>query len=195
MALTITNATLTNPADKTEIQENFTDVVNKFSAGITTSDCSASAAFTNAQLANSYYEFCINMWVQDRDAAPAGEELIYYYPLPNVATDGPYTIVACDYYIADSGTAGNTAVTIASGTVAGGVFDTATDTLHVNAQNIAAGGANEDVVGTFTVADSTIPGAAGNRVLRMLVTLATNALSEDGSMLSVTLKLKRQLRS
>jgi hypothetical protein len=194
MALTLTNPTLTNPADKTEIQENFTDVANKFNAGLTTADFSATAGITNGQLANSYYEFTVNLWVQDRDAAPAGEELIYYYPLPNLATDGPYTIVACDYYIADSGTASSTTVSVASGTVAAGVFSGTT--THVNAQSIAAGGANEDVVGTFTLANSTIPASANNRVLRLIVSaLATNALTEDGSMLSVTLKLKRQLRS
>lgn len=197
MALTITNSTLSNPADKTEIEENFTDVVNKFSAGITTADLSASAGILNAQLANSYYEFLVKFQIRmtDETTAPAGEELVDYVPLPNLATDGPYTIVACDYYISDRGDAGNTTVTIASGTVASGAFDTTADTVHVNAQTIASGTDGQDVVGTFTVADSTIPASANNRVLRMIVTLATNALTAAGDTLVVTMKLKKQLRS
>jgi hypothetical protein len=195
MALTITNPTLTNPADKTEIEENFDDIVDKFSNGLTSSDLSGSAGITNAQLANSYYEWTAKFSIGMTDAAgaPSSLQLVDYYPLPNLATDGPYTIVACDYYMTDIGDASSTAVTIASGTVVGGAFSVTT--THVNGQTIASGTAENDAVGSLTVADDEIPGSADNRVLRMIVTLATNALDDIGDKLVVTLKLKRQLRS
>lgn len=195
MALTITNPVLTNPADKTEIQENFDDIVDKFSAGLTASDLTSTAGITNAQLANSYYEDTLKFSIAmtDAAAAPSALSLVDYIPLPNLATDGPYTIVACDYYMTDIGDASSTAVTIASGTVVAGAFSPTT--THVNGQTIASGTAENDAVGTFDVADPNIPASADNRVLRMIVTLATNALDDIGDKLVVTLKLKRQLRS
>src|SRR3990167_5061591 len=105
MALTITNPTLTNPADKTEIEANFTDVVGKFAAGIGTADCSLTAGFTNAQLANSHYELLVKLQIRNWNAgAPAGDELNDFFPMPDLATDGTYTITDCDYYITGIGT-------------------------------------------------------------------------------------------
>lgn len=190
MSLTITNPTLTNPADKTEIEENFTDVVAKFNAAITTTDCSASAGFTNAQLANSHYEMLMKFQVRNWNAAaPAGNELLDYHIMPDIATDGTYTITDCEYYITDGGSAGNTTVTIASGTVAAGAFSATT--THINAQTIASGTDNNDIVGSLTVGTAAIPASANNRVLQMTVTLATNALTNAGDSLTVVLKLKR----
>ena len=190
MALTITNPTLTNPANKTQIEANFTDVVNKFSAGITTADLSSSAALTNAQLANSHYEMLMKFQVRNWNAAaPAGNELLDFHIMPDIATDGTYTITDCEYYITDKGSAGNTTVTIASGVIAAGAFSATT--THVNAQTIASGTDDQDASGTLTIATAAIPASANNNVLRMLVVLATNALTTAGDSLTVVLKLKR----
>ena len=190
MALTITNPTLTNPANKTQIEANFTDVVSKFSAGITTADLSSSAALTNAQLANSHYEMLMKFQVRNWNAAaPAGNELLDFHIMPDIATDGTYTITDCEYYITDKGSAGNTTVTIASGVVAAGAFTVTT--THVNAQTIASGTDDQDASGTLTIATAAIPASANNNVLRMLVVLATNALTTAGDSLTVVLKLKR----
>ena len=192
MALTITNPTLTNPADKTELQENFTDIVNKFSAGITTADASSSAGFTNAQLANPHYELLVKLQIRMTDAGTAlsALQLVDYFPIPNLATDGPYTIDSCEYYHTDIGAIANTTISIASGTVAAGAFSVTT--THVNAQTIAFGTDNNDAVGSLTVATASIPASANNRVLRMIVTLGNaDILSTIGDTLVVTLKLKR----
>ena len=190
MALTITNPTLTNPANKTQIEANFTDIVNKFSAGLTTADSSSSAGYTNAQLANSHYEMLMKFQVRNWNAAaPAGNELLDFHIMPDIATDGTYTITDCEYYITDKGSAGNTTVTIASGVVAAGAFTVTT--THVNAQTIASGTDDQDAQGTLTIATAAIPANANNNVLRMLVVLATNALTTAGDSLTVVLKLKR----
>ena len=191
MALTITYPTLSNPADKDQVETNFADVVTKFSGGITTADMSASAGITNAQLANSHYEMLAKFQIRMTDAGTAlsALQLVDYFPMPDMATDGTYTITDADYYITDIGDASSTAVTIASGTVAAGVFSATT--THVNAQTIASGTDGNDAVGSFTIADGVIPASASNRVLRMIVTLATNALSTIGDTLVVTLKIKR----
>ena len=196
MSLTLTTTTLTNPANKAEIENNFTDVVNKFNAGIGTADMAAAAGVTNAQLANSYFEFVVKMSVRMTDAATAlsALQLVDYHPLPNIATDGPYTIVTCDYYTTDTGAIADTTVSVASGTVAAGAF--AVTTTHVSAQTIAFGTDGNDAVGAFTVANSTIPASANNRVLRLAVTLGNaDILSTIGDTLVVVLKLKRQLRT
>ena len=196
MALTITNPTLSNPANKSQIEANFSDVTNKFSAGITTADLSATAALTNAQLANSYFEDTIKLQIRMTDAATAlsALQLVDYYPLPNLSTDGPYTIVSCDYYSTDIGAIANMTVSIASGTVAAGAFSATT--THVSAQTIAFGTDNNDAVGSFTVADAGIPASDNNRVMRLIVTLGNaDILSTIGDTLVVVMKLKRQLRA
>lgn len=191
MALTITNPTLSNPANKTEVEANFTDVVNKFNAGITTADLSASAALTNAQLANSHFEMLVKFQIRMTDAATAlsALQLIDYHPLPDITT-GAYTIVGADYYATDQGATANFTVSIASGTVTAGAFSVTT--THVNAQTIAFGVDAEDIVGSFTVGTSSIPASANNRVLRCSVTLGNaDQLSTIGDTLVIVLKLKR----
>lgn len=191
MSLTLTNSTLSNPADKTEIEENFTDVVNKFSANITTADLSASAGITNAQLANSHFEMLVKFQIRMTDAGTAlsGLQLVDYHPLPDITT-GAYTIVGADYYATDQGANANFTVSIASGTVAAGAFSATT--THVNAQAIAFGTDGNDIVGSFTVADSSIPASANNRVMRCIVALGNaDQLSTIGDTLVIVLKLKR----
>jgi hypothetical protein len=193
VALTLRNSTLTNPADKTEIEENFADVVDKFNAGITTADLSAAAGIVNAQLANSHFEMFVKFQIRSTTTAPgaAGLQLVDYYPLPDI-TNGAYTIVGADYYATDQGATANFTVSIASGTVSAGAFSVTT--THVNAQTIAFGTDGNDILGSFTVADTAIPASANNRVMRCVVTLGNaDQLSTIGDTLVIVLKLKRTL--
>ena len=191
MALTLTNPTLTNPADKTEIEENFADTVAKFAAGIRTADCASDAGFVNAQLANSHFEMLVKFQIRMTDAGTAlsALQLVDYHLIPDI-TNGSYTIVGADYYATDQGATANFTVTIASGTVAAGAFSSTTS--HVTAQTIAFGTDGNDIVGSFTVADATIPASANNRVLRCIVTLGNaDQLSTIGDTLVIVMKLKR----
>ena len=191
MSLTLSHTTLTNPADKTEIEENFADVANKCSGNITTADLSATAGITNAQLANSHFEMLVKFQIRMTDTATAlsGLQLVDYHPLPDITT-GAYTIVGADYYATDQGATANFTVSIASGTVAAGAFSGTT--THVNAQTIAFGTNGNDILGSFTVADAAIPASASNRVLRCIVTLGNaDQLDTIGDTLVIVMKLKR----
>jgi hypothetical protein len=64
MSLTLTN-TLVDGAtiDATELNDNFSDITDKFDGNITTADLNSNAGITNAQLANKHYEIVLNMTI------------------------------------------------------------------------------------------------------------------------------------
>lgn len=177
--------------DVSKIDTNFADIENKLNGNLDEDSMSADTQLPNSMLANSHYEMLVKFQLKNVDGTNAltGNELIDWHPLPGLVADGPYVIEDCDYYISDVGDAGNTVVTIASGTVAAGAFSATT--THVNAQNISSGTDGQDAVGSLTVASATIPASANNRVLQMSVTAATNALSGPADKLTVILKLRR----
>lgn len=55
MGFTVTYATLSDPIDKSEIEQNFADITNK-SGNLTTGDLSATAAIEPTQLSHRLIE-------------------------------------------------------------------------------------------------------------------------------------------
>lgn len=192
MAFTVTNNfSGQTTLDPDEIDQNFTDIEAKLNAGLTTSNLSASAGITNAQLTNSHYEILMKLSIHTPSdgSPPTGNELIDWHIMPDLVTDGTYTITDCEYYCSDIGTTGNITITIASGYVTAGAFSATT--THVSAQTIA-GATNNEANGSLTIATAAIPASANNAVMRMSVTLAdASMMSNLGDRLVVVLKLKR----
>lgn len=195
MSLTITNSTLTNPADKTEIEENFTDVVNKFSANITTSDLSASAGITNAQLANSVYEFVVSMTVSSAMwTAAEDDDIVAVVGLPEDTNGTSYTILAADYLFRGHITAHTSG---AEFNVEWGYFNAGTWTMtsEIVATNNFTAAAS--VTTNLTLATSTVTTSTTNR--HFFAVTATDAVEGAGTkpmadaeeFLTVSLKLKR----
>lgn len=197
MSLTITNPTLTNPADKTEIEENFTDVVNKFSAGITTSDLSSSAGITNAQLATSNYEFVLNMTVSSAMwTAAEDDDIVAAAGLPEDTNGTSYTILAADYFYRGHITA---ATAGAAFNVEWGYFNagawTQTGSDIISSTDLAAGTTSSST--NLTINTSTVTTSTTNR--HFFVVTSTDAVEGAGTKpfadpeeyLTVSLKLKR----
>jgi hypothetical protein len=197
LSLTITNPTLTNPADKTEIEENFDDVVDKFNGGITTSDLSASAGITNAQLANSVYEFVLNMTVTaDFWTAAEDNDLAAFAGLPEDTNNTSYTIIAADYVYRGHVTA---ATSGAEFSVQWGYFNagtwTTTSTI-VSTTNFTTGSATS-VSANLTLNTTTVTTSTTNRHFFAVLSTdvvegaGTRPLADQEEMLVVSLKLKR----
>ena len=198
MALTITTPTLTSPANKTQIEQNFTDVVNKFAANITTADASATAGFTNAQLANSIYEFVCTMTVDSATwTAAADNDIVAACGLPEDVTGTGYTVIACDYLYNSPVTAASTGAefSVLWGYYAAGVWTTTTSI--VNTFNFTSLGAATSVSANLTLATAAITTSTANR--NFLVIRATDVVEAAGTRplanareyLTVSLKLKR----
>lgn len=66
--LVITNPTLSNPADKTEVQENFTDVTDWANGNISNDNISGSAGIALSKLAAQYQEVYVHLSI----ASPPG---------------------------------------------------------------------------------------------------------------------------
>ena len=206
MALTIRNPTLSNPADKTELEENFADVVGKFSNGITTADLSSAAGITNAQLANSLYEVVVNLTcnAEEWQAADAAGDLLALAAVPGTSSaDGTYTGIAYSWACTDCGAqTGQFRVewgyfsTGGTWTVVSTPVSATTLTASSAANNTAgAGGATFTTV--FTLATDFTAANLGPRFLALVMAtddataMTTTGSATHPSILAVTMKLKR----
>src|SRR3990167_5633375 len=92
MPLTLTKTWATGDIlTAANLNDNFTNVKNKFAAGITTADLSSSAGVLNAQLANSIYEFVVNLEVKPTTAVAPGTSTtvpVAVCGLPGSTSDG-----------------------------------------------------------------------------------------------------------
>ena len=105
MAFAITN-TFTSGATITHsgLNTNFSDISTILNGGLTTSNLSASAGITNAQLANDDYEFVVNLPLVE---ASAGEAAVAtpaaLVAIPGTSADGTYTVVSAALACSDVG--------------------------------------------------------------------------------------------
>jgi len=200
--LTYTNPTLTNPADRTEVQNNFADVSTLVNGGLDSSNFAAAAAITNAQLTNSHYEFLATFMFQAIDDGGAADIATMRHsttapsmviPLPTTAAgDGAYTVLSGSWFCSDVGDETED-FTLTWGAYAAGAWSI-TQTLVAVANITGSGGANTPGQGTITFAQTAL--AASDATQRGLAINFPNAaaaglMSTAGDFLSVSLKLRR----
>lgn len=204
MTLTITNPTLSNPANKSQIEANFADVTAKFNAGITTSDISSTAGITNAQLANSIYEVVVNLQCDDvvwQSANGAGDILAFASIPGTSGSDGTYTGIAYNWVCTDCGAqTGLFRVEWGYYSAAGAWTVVSTPindiTLVANsAANDTAGAGGATFTTAFTLATDFTAANQGPRMFALVMDTddATALTTTAGApaFLSVTMKLKR----
>lgn len=61
MGLTLTNVTLSNPADKGEVEQNFEDIQSKFDGNIVNSDISTNASITIGKIETLYERMTVQL--------------------------------------------------------------------------------------------------------------------------------------
>lgn len=186
MSLTHTNATLSDPPDKTEIEQNFSDTRDKF-GNIVNADISSSAGIATSKLAARDYEVIINL--QAIGWGTAGQVVaLCALPYDNAA-DG-YTVLGAEYYIQEAGGSGSPAFDVQFGYATGGSW--VTSTTVIDAETFTA---NTTETGTCTIDSSTITLSATNQNFFRLVvdTAGTTVFASPAAdeMLCVTLKLRR----
>jgi hypothetical protein len=194
--LTLTNATLTDPADKTEVEDNFTDVQTILNGGIDNDNIAASAGIDITKLAAYNYEFLVAMHVWSASVlrpAVSATIPICTVALPGTTSDGvAYTILSGAWYISDDGdAAAQTIFDVRVGHAEAGAVWT-TITTPVAAKTITGVG-NTQQSGALTIAVPaiTLDAAIQYHFGLFLTTLDATPLTAEFSHLDVTLKLRR----
>lgn len=187
MALTLTNTTLTNPADKAEIEANFTDVVNKFDGNIVNADINASAGIATSKLASDDYELDFTFMVSAAQAAFASVP-VAAIPIPSI-NGRTLTGVSGGWYITADGTANTFVFKVEFGYLSGTAW-TDPDTI-VASTTITSSGGNTPQVGTFTPND--LVGDANTRMLGLFVTTSGLTGPTTGSQVTINLRFKHAL--
>src|SRR3990167_3111592 len=119
MALTLTNTTLSNPASKSEVEANFTDIQNKFAGNIINADISSNAAIALSKLAASYERIAlqfkvthhlydvaadyINAATASSLSAVAGNTVLDAVPIPGNSSDTNWQISDVSWHCTDTG--------------------------------------------------------------------------------------------
>jgi hypothetical protein len=207
MAVSITNPTLSTTIVASEIEANFTDLVNKFGS-IDDSDIASNAAITITKLAAYNFEFLMNLTLRGPNVAgAAGDDPIVWSTtepslvmgLPGTSADGTYTVISGNWFCTDVGDQTN------DFTLTAGYYDTANppvwtvDTTIATVTNMPANdaaGPNNDNggMGNITISSGTITlDASDPRFIGINFPNAEGGtfLDDKRDFLSVTLKLRR----
>jgi hypothetical protein len=179
-----------------DLNANFTDVANKFNAGITSADLSTSnAGITNDQLANSDYEFVVNMTVNSAQwAAAADGDVVAVCGLPADVNSTSYTILKGTYLYVNNATAssGTPDFKVDFGYFSGGSWQQTTGLVTTEVGITASTAVN----GALTLATSTVTTSTTNHEFFAIIASdvidgATRPFGAADEFLTVTLKLKR----
>lgn len=197
MALTLTNPTLSDPVDKTEVEDNFTDVSNKF-GNIVNADIHASANIAISKLNKSSQEMLVKLKVSVDELAagwPASTSPhtpLDMFVLPGTSGDDSWTVADAQGWCNDIG-AGTGTFSIVYGTYTAGTWaDVATvygtktiaaemDLGNPSTSTLALGAAPRGLILTGGTADATA-----------LATAAAGT-TPDG-MIEITVLLRRDLQ-
>src|SRR3990167_5399035 len=103
--LTLTNPTLANPATSTDVDANFSDIVDFINgASLDTGNLSPTAAMVNSQFAASDYEFLVNFHLRSTDLTHSTTTTSFVIGLPTLTGDaGNYTIENGSWFCSDVG--------------------------------------------------------------------------------------------
>lgn len=193
-----TNPTLTNPADKTEIQENFSDVQDVINGNIDNSNIASDAAIARTKLDAYYQEVFINLVMKTGDLAtsgwPAAGATTPLIAVPLPGSDGDDAWVATDVsYVCTDGGGGTGAFAVKVGDFQAGTWTTAA--TIVTSQTVATGSTQGKALENGSVS---IAYASNARSIALFSTAQDVDMLDAGNdrdYLSVTVRLRRQLQS
>lgn len=211
MALTLTNITFSNPADKSEVEQNFYDVQQKFNGGIVDADISSSAAISNSKLETRYERMTVQLkFMVIYDGVDAriwsdfgANQVLDFVCLPGDGGDVDWTIETASWGCNAVGDG------TAQFRLSYGYYDTDTGgwslTQTVSTVTITkstSGGAGSGHQGVFITdangAVTTLPFASSNNRTMLALThfadgTAGNAMDDYGDQLTVAVTLKRAI--
>lgn len=199
MGLQLTNTTLSGTVDATEINENFADIVDKFSENITNKDISDSAGIEITKLNAFKTEIYVTLsYVYDGATTFSGgtDGDIYgaAVPMPGESGDDFWTVADASWACQGTGTVAAT-FNVELGDYDGtGAW--ASDAELIAEESITVS-TNEGNQGGCTIDSSAITHGSAKRflVLTRGATAGTNVINAAGDYLSVTLRLTRNIQA
>lgn len=200
--LTVTYPTLSDPADKTELEQNFSDVAGTLNA-LDNDNIAPNAGIGITKLEAYNYEFVVPLVVQS-DGAAAPPLVRANFPNCVVAIPGSdaegvsYTPISASYYMTDAGNAAATStykVTVGYAGSGGAATWTTVQTIisAVNSTITSQGAGNLQMSGDVLIDTSAIPLHASIQYFigLELLTLAAGSFTTAWDLLAVTLKMRR----
>jgi hypothetical protein len=209
MALTLTNTTLSDPADKSEVEANFTDIANKFNGGVVNADLSSSAGITNGKLADKYEHICVRLhWrasvVTGTSADGAWDgfsdnELIDAVAIPGDSSDTAWEVTDITWFCSDCGD-GTSKFNLDWGDYdEAGSFQSNTSLLDdqtlVQAGGSAADVPNEEHPTNGASTSLAFTDQPRSLILRAGSVIHANTMSAVGAFLTVSVFLRRPISS
>ncbi len=200
MALTITNTSLSGTIDASELDQNFTDVVNKFSGNIVNADISSTAGIATSKLAADKAEWIVElrfvMGGATTYSAIADNTIVDAVPVPGASGDTAWTIADAAYATNRTGTSGNPTFNLLYGYWdASSNFQTTLTILDEQAITATTGEAGQASI-TPTGTSINFPDSQ-QRVIALAKgsTNGTAACDTEGDFIRVSLRLTRSLQA
>ncbi len=152
MSLTLPNTSLSDPPNKTEIEDNDAALAEKFNGNIVDDDISGSAAIGTAKLAARDFEFVLSVKGLIGEITFSTTTPSFYIPLPGTSGDGTYTVTDVSWFCSDVGDQ-TTDFTVTWGRFSAGSWS-ASGTIATITNMTGENGAN--TAGHATETDSTV---------------------------------------
>lgn len=182
--LTVTNPTFSNPANKAEVEQNFSDIESWAAGGIGNDNIAANAAISLTKLEASKEHLHIQ-FSTDLTSAPGYP--IELNPLAGLSTDASWTVDRVEWAVDDFG-AGTAAFIVRYG------FFSAPNTFDISGDGgniIAATVIGSVHFGNAAITKTTLPLSAQQRTLAIETTTA----DATAGTLYVTVRLSRDISS
>lgn len=198
MTATIPYGTLTDPIDREEIMANFRALAAKLGA-LDTSDLTASAGITVAQMASPYQDAFVHLEVRAEALASGwpGSGILAAAPYPGISTNEAWKAVAVHWACTDTG-GGTGAFNVKLGTFVSGNFVSATTIASsvLISNGAAANDSNSGAEFTKTYANGTgLSFAADPRSIVIQGSSAdASTLTAQGSFVHVCVTLRRAVQ-
>lgn len=194
MTISLTTS-LSSTIVKAELEENFTNLKNKFAAGIDNSDIKNGAAIAISKLAAAKEYVTIPLVNYAYTWGSAAAE-IATVPLPGLSgTQANWTLKAASWYIEDTGTSAGTLDVVLTRYDSGGDLEDVT--VLINEQALTVGTNNKGNSGQCTITSSAVnyhSSEARLLTLRQGAAEGAAVLNSAGS-IGITLLLERDIQA
>lgn len=200
MALTL-NTSLSGTINASDLNDNFSDISNKFSANILDADISSSANITTSKLAADLVDIWVHLkynYDATTGAFSAGSDgdVFAVVPIPTQSSDDAFVLADATWFTNDTGSAS------ATFNVELGYYDSSSNFQSVSeliaeeslTKPVSAGTVAQ---GRCTIDSSSIANASQAYVLALTrgATSGTNVVNGAGDYLIVSLRLTRALQA
>lgn len=200
MTLSLTYSDLGTTIDKAKIEQNFTDIANKFNGGIDNSDIKSYAGIVASKFAAPKEYMTLSLYTEKALSGSAGD-VFAVTPIPGKTGDQQnWKLVKAAWACTDTGAGTGKVDVVFGGFTAAGAWDGGNDVLLIDALTIAkAASASDNTYNgdniTFTAATVSFHSSEPRFFAMLLDTADSTTVSAADTFLNITLLLERDVQA